>query len=78
MARRGASCLRVTRMPRPAGHPGTIGMARLPPQPHDNLDLMAASILEPEAPAAGNGKGCAVSLGISLSASGGTGLRRFW
>ena len=29
------------------------GMARLPPQPKDNLDRMAVSILEPEVPAGG-------------------------
>jgi hypothetical protein len=30
------------------------GMGRLPPQPPDNLDQVAASILEPEVPAGGN------------------------
>jgi hypothetical protein len=29
------------------------GMTRLPPQPPRNLDLVAASILEPEVPAGG-------------------------
>ena len=31
------------------------GMTRLPPQPPDNLDQAAVSILEPEAPAGGSG-----------------------